>query len=360
MKILFVVDSFRGGAGNVIQILAREFKKRGYDCSIFLANGKLVEPKYDLKNIEIIDHRLDDFVVAKNPIDRIKKYKTEYEKIFDAVRPDAIISFLTNNNTLCCMANHRQIPLIISERIDPSKAILKLHWRVLRRLEYGKADKIVVQCSNFSDFCGGQFRNKTVTIANPILDPGIYHTVQERKTITFISMGRLVKQKNFPWMIDCMCEIHERVKNSVLNIYGSGAERDYLQAYIESKNAQDYIHLAGYADEPYHLLADADIYLMTSDYEGFPNALSEAMAVGLPSVSRECHSGIKDLVEDEINGYLIAKDDKNLFVEKCIELTLDCGKRKTMSNSARSVCIQYSVGKIADCWEKLIQQNKAR
>ena len=360
MKILFVVDAFRGGAGNVIQILAREFKRRGYDCSIFLVNGKQVEPKYDLEGIEIIDHRLDDFVKAKNPIDKIMKYEAEYEKIFNDVMPDGIISFLTNNNTLSCMANHRRVPLVISERIDPSKASIKLHWRLLRRLEYGKANKIVVQCSNFSGFCGGQFKNQTVTIANPILDPGIYHTVQSKERVTFISMGRLAKQKNFTWMIDRMCEIHSRVKNSVLDIYGSGPEKDSLQSYIDSKNAQEYIRLAGYAEEPYHLLADADIYLMTSDYEGFPNALSEAMAVGLPSVSRECHAGIRDLVQDGVNGFLTTMDDKDSFVERCVLLAGDHELRKEISDSARAVCVKYSVGRITDVWEELMLQKRMR
>ena len=356
MKILFFVDSFQGGAGNVIQILAVEFKKRGYDCTIFLANRKIVPPKYDLKGIKVIEVDLNKEAPGKMPFDRIIRQKNYIHRLFNKEKPDVVISFLTENNILSCMAKDRKLPLFISERIDPAKANTKIHWRILRWLEYGKANKVVLQCSNFADFCGGKFKSITEIVPNPILMPTHLHTVDfSDHTITFISMGRLTGQKNFPWMFEQMARIHEKVPNSVLHIYGNGGEKDKLNQMIHEKGWENFIQIVGYADEPYEILSKADVYLMTSDYEGFPNALSEAMAVGLPSVSRKCHDGISDLVRDGVNGYLVNPDDKASFVELAVELAMNTDLRKEISDEAKKVSTTFGVEAISDIWEKLIR-----
>ena len=354
-KLLFVVDSFQGGAGNVIQILAAEFHRRGYECTIFLGNKSIVSPKYDLLGIKVIDADLNKEAPGRTPIDRIIKQKNYFARLFKSEKPDAVISFLTQNNILCCMAKDKSLPLFISERIDPSKAETKIHWRVLRWLEYGKANKLILQCKNFADFCGGKFKSITEIIPNPILAPTHVHTVDSSDhTIAFISMGRLSKQKNFPWMFEQMEKIHKRVPNSVLHIYGRGGEKEKLDQWIHERAAERYIQIVGYAEEPYSILSKADINLMTSDYEGFPNALSEAMAVGLPSVSRKCHDGIADLVQDGVNGYLVEMEDKDGFVERAVELANDAKRREAISEKAKMVSITFGLETVTDIWERMI------
>ena len=245
--------------------------------------------------------------------------------------------------------------MFVSERIDPAKADLPIHWRLLRWLVYGRANKVVLQCSNFADFCGGKFKPITEIIPNPILLPPVTHKVStEEHKIVFVSMGRLSEQKNFPWMFEQMKRIHEAVPNSVLHIYGNGGQKDKLNALIQQEHMEEFIQIVGYADEPYHILAKADVYFMTSETEGFPNALSEAMAVGLPSVSRCCHEGIADLVQDGVNGYLVEMDDKDAFVERALTLAKDADLRIRMSEEARKVSIQFSVEAIVNRWEELI------
>ena len=355
MRILFVVDAFRGGAGNVIQILSREFKRRGNDCVILLTNGKIAEPKYDLTGIKVIDYKLEEHIHAKNAADRIIKYTKELKTKFHEIQPDAIISFLTTNNILSCMANDLNVPLLVSERIDPFKAHTKIHWRLLRKIYYARAKKIIVQCSNFEDFFTGQLKKKTVTIANPIITPvNDYQARENHGNIIFISIGRITEQKNFPWMCDRMKEIHNQHECVELRIFGNGDKEEYLREKKKKNDMEDYVKLMGYTDNPYSELQNADIYLMTSDYEGFPNSLSEAMAVGLPSVSRMCHSGIQDLVKDSINGYLVAMEDKAGFVAKCVELASSVEQRKEISEKAKEISYQYSVERIVARWESLI------
>ncbi len=354
MKILFVVDAFRGGAGNVIQILACEFRNRGYDCTILITNGTQANPKYDLSGIQIIDLNLEKEAAPKNPIDRIVKYRRILKRLFKKEQPDVIISFLTVLNIMCCLSRDEDTKLIISERLDPTKVEVRKYWRFLRLVEYGKADKLVVQCSSFVGFAHGKFEKMTEVIGNPIIEPHIYHQVKEKEVVTFISMGRLEKQKNFPWMFEQMAAIHERVPNSRLVIYGDGSQHDTLVEIINRMNAQEYIKLVGYTDNPHQVLSEADIYLMTSDYEGFPNALSEAMAVGLPSISRKYSEGIRDLVKDDDNGFLVELNDKDSFIERAVQLATNTQMRESISESAKRVSKYFGVQRVADLWENLL------
>lgn len=351
MKILFVVDSFSGGAGNVVQILAHELLLRRYQVTVLLLNGKQVEPKLDLRGAEIIDYPLSLHTRTRTPVGHVFAFTRAVKKQLGQINPDVIISFLNVLNILCCMANGGRRPLIISERNDPSHDRLKPHWALLRRLFYGKADKIIVQCSNFESFCHGKFRSLTTVIPNPIPKPVETQRSRNDGEIRLVSLGRLQRQKNFPWLIEAMTEIHSVEPHAVLKIYGVGEEEQALRRLIREKQAGSYIELMGYTAMPHSVLAQSDIYVMTSDYEGFPNALSEAMAVGLPSVSRECHRGLKDLVEDGVNGCLVPMDDRKAFVNRVLALAKDQSYRNKISIAAQSVADAFSVSQITDLWE---------
>lgn len=356
MKILFVVDSFRGGAGNVIQILANAFAEQEHDISILLLNGKQVESKYDLKRVNVIDYRLGKYAKGFTPIDRVIKSVKVIRKQFDTVDPDVIISFLTELNVLSCMANKRKRPLLISERNDPSKDNIKKYWKFLRNRYYPRADRIIVQCNNFKNFADGRFSDNCSVIPNPIIVP-----VSEKKDyelhspIRLVSLGRLQRQKNFKWMIDRMDQLRNNCQNFVLSIYGSGMLEKELNEYIVQKGIQDFVKLKGYTVDTYSVLSESDIYLMTSDYEGFPNALSEAMAVGLPSVSRLCHEGLKELVIDGENGFIVDKNEKDLFVKRLTELCENKNLCTTIGKNAKKVADTYSIEKITALWETEIR-----
>jgi len=357
VKLLFVVDSFGGGAGNVIQILANAFAEKGNDASVLLLNGKRVESKYDLSKINVIDYPLGKYAKGHTPVDRIYKSVKAIRKQFDSIQPDVIISFLTELNILCCMANKKNIPLIVSERNDPAKDNVKKYWKLLRNKYYKKADRVVVQCSNFKEFAGGRFKENCSVIPNPILEPAAVRSGYElHSPVRLISLGRLQAQKNFKWMIDRMEELKAINNNFVLSIYGSGVLKDELDEYIKQKGLQDHVKLAGYAVDTYSALAESDIYLMTSDYEGFPNALSEAMAVGLPSVSRLCHEGIRDLVQDGTNGFLVEKDQCQLFVERILSLCQDHQLYSLIGKSAKDVACTFSVERIVSMWKQEIDR----
>ena len=361
MKLLFVVDSFRGGAGNVIQLLAQAFYRRKYEVSILLLNGKLVDPRYDMCGTEIIDYPLGKYAKGYTPFDRVLKSVKVIREQLERIQPDVIVSFLTELNILCCMAHKKKRPLIISERNDPAKDRIKKYWKVLRSRYYRFADRIVVQCAGFRGFSGGRFIDKCSVIPNPVLEPKVTRPAGTIHTpLRLVSLGRLSKQKNFKWMIDSMELLKKYDSDFTLSIYGSGSEENELRSYIEQKQLRDNVFLKGFVADTYSVLAGSDIYLMTSDYEGFPNALSEAMAVGLPAVSRLCHEGIKSLIDNGKNGFVTALDDMQSFVENIIRLKNDPELYSFIGNNAKTISDKYNTDKIALLWEKEITDSLNR
>ena len=238
---------------------------------------------------------------------------------------------------------------------NPAKDRIKKYWKVLRSRYYRFADRIVVQCAGFRGFSGGRFIDKCSVIPNPVLEPKVTRPAGTIHTpLRLVSLGRLSKQKNFKWMIDSMELLKKYDSDFTLSIYGSGSEENELRSYIEQKQLRDNVFLKGFVADTYSVLAGSDIYLMTSDYEGFPNALSEAMAVGLPAVSRLCHEGIKSLIDNGKNGFVTALDDMQSFVENIIRLKNDPELYSFIGNNAKTVSDKYNTDKIALLWEKEI------
>lgn len=356
MKLLLVVDSFWGGAGNVMQILAGELSRRGHSCTLLLLNGSVTAPKHDLTGVEVREYPLVQNEPAHTPIGRLLRYRKAVKRLINEIKPQAILSFLTEYNDLTAWSVGGKYPLVISERNNPFHDQLKPQWVLLRKLFYHRADRVVIQCSQFAEYFNDSLQPKLRVIPNPILAPTQSHQPREDRKIRLVSLGRLHPQKNFPWMIEAVCRIHAQNPACTLTIYGTGDEEDKLRAQIEQNHAQSFITLAGKTSTPHEVMAHSDIFLMTSDYEGFPNALSEAMAVGLPTVTRLCHEGLRDLVQDGINGYLTPASDMDCFINCVLQLAQDVKLRLTIGGAATEVSKRFSVAQIVDQWEKVLTE----
>ena len=355
MKILFIVDDFSGGAGNVIQILANEFYRRRNDVIVLLLN---YHTHSNLLNdeISIITHNVSS-ENASNKLLWMKKTTNELRKLIMELDPNVVISFLDNNNTLTGLSlMFEKIPLIVSERSNPIAIKPKGVWKILRIPAYLRANVVTVQCSNFVKF-SKLFSHKTYVTPNPIARPTIERITlrDDDKKIHIISCGRLAQVKRFDLMICTFYKVNKRFPNSVLHIYGEGSERRNLEQLIAELSLNGKVELPGQTNDIYTVLNNGDIYLMTSDQEGFPNALSEAMATGLPCVAFECHEGLRDLVDDGINGFLVPPGNIELMAERVCSLVENDNLRNTFAEKAQLVSKKFSVNSVCDIWEGLIK-----
>ena len=357
MKIMFVVDNYMGGAGNIIQLLATEYAKTD-DVSVLITH-KTIEKRYECPGVKFIE--LDP---SKKPNGiRALTYQIKWvQKQVKKITPDVIISFLTINSIITCLGHmHGKIPIIACERINPLIANWKFPWNVLVRMAYNRADLLTVQFDDFVKLEGGRYVDKCRVTPNYIATPDRFKDMDAESDITrFISCGRLNTEKQFLMLIEMFAEIHKREPKTELKIYGHGPHKDMIENKIKELGLEGAAILAGYTTDTYGVLCESDIYLMSSKNEGFPNALSEALAVGLPSVSFRCHNGIDELLDNGRRGAIVPLNDRGAFINAATELCRDKEMRKAYSEAAKEVSKIYSMPNIKATWDACIKEAIAK
>ena len=249
------------------------------------------------------------------------------------------------------------MPIIACERINPFDTVLKFPWNHLLKIAYDRADLVTVQFDSFKGFFGGRYIPKCRVTPNYIAKPDKFKKISEKGELTrFISCGRLNESKQFGMLIDMFSEIHKREPKTELYIYGHGPYEERLNKQISELGLSDSAKLMGYTHDTYGVLCDADVYLMSSKSEGFPNALSEAMAVGLPSVSFRCNGGIDELCDNGRRGTVVDLNDKAAFIEAAIELCHNREKCIEYSKNALEVSEVYSMEKVKAIWDECIKE----
>lgn len=353
MKILFIVDNYMGGAGNIIQLLATEYAKTD-DVSVLMTHPT-IEKRYECPGVKFIE--LD---ISKKPRGiRAVTYQINWvKKRVKNEAPDVIISFLTINSIVTCLGHmHSKTPIIACERINPLIANWKFPWNILLKIAYDRADFLTVQFEEFVKLCNGRYVNKCRVTPNYIATPDKVKDVSRNGEITrFVSCGRLNDSKQFDVLLDMFAEIHKADPKTELKIYGHGPHKERLEQQIKDLGLEGAAMLAGYTTDTYGVLCDADVYLMSSKNEGFPNALSEAMAVGLPSVSFRCNGGVDVLADYGRRGVVVPLNDKEAFVKAVLDLCADREKYEEISKNAREVCEVYSMPKVKAIWDECIRE----
>lgn len=350
-----MVDDFSGGAGNIVQILANEFLHKGNEVTVLLLNYHTSNNRLD-KEVNVIKKTITS-QNASNKIIWLIQLIQELKELIVRINPDIVISFLDNNNTLIGLSlMFKHIPLIVSERSNPVVIKPKLFWRLLRIPAYLRANAVIVQCSNFVNF-NRLFSKKTYVIPNPIIKPQINKdSISNKGEFIIVSVGRLAKIKQFDLMIEVFDQIRTKFPKAELYIYGEGMERNHLEGMIKQLSLGNKVFLPGSTDNVYEALNNSDIYLMTSKQEGFPNALCEAMATGVPVVAFECHEGLRDIVKNGENGFLVPPDDVNTMVEHIEILIQNDDLRYTFSRNARQITGKFNVLNTVNMWEEMINR----
>lgn len=357
MRISIIVDDYHGGAGNIAQLLGIELSKNN-KVFLILTNKHSIK-RYDLNNIKEYDLNLN--IIGKNKIRKlINNIKALQRLLIQIIKTEVCISFLDNNNTITCMALkfQKNIPLIVSERSNPLAIFPKFPWNILRRYAYRRADRIALQFDAFHSFDGNRFASKCVTIPNIVEKAKKQKIDWHSSTIRFVTVARYADIKRLDLMITLFAKYRETIKGSELHIFGDGNNRDKLQELITSSGLSGSVFLKGYLNNVHETLCEYDIYLMTSYQEGFPNSLSEAMMVGLPSISFCCHDGLKELTCNGKCGYLVNEGDCNGFVEQMIHLSRNEKERERMGLAAQKHAEKYNVTAVMQLWENYIVEVK--
>ncbi len=243
---------------------------------------------------------------------RLGDFLIKFRSAMRTLKPDVVISFIDLTNMFVVLTTAGLgVPVIVTERVDPGPYAHRLPWlaRPLRRMTYPRAARIVVQTARAAEFFRDHPASKLVTIPNPV--PPAAATARSDLPsadgwFRIIAIGRLDHQKGFDLLIESFANLAARFPQWHVAIFGEGPDRASLSAQIESHGLGDCIKLMGVTKDIGGELARSQVMAFPSRYEGFPNALTEAMAAGLPAVAFENVSGVEDLIVPGENG-LIAR-----------------------------------------------------
>ena len=303
MKVMFCLGSLGiGGAERVITNLANTFINEN-EVSIVVSTPK--------ENIYKLDKRIRfeviDSLKEKNKIKKIICRVLKTKKLIKEINPDIIIVFLPEPSIRISMLKKQtKVPVIISVRDDPKVDYKKIKMRLPMKLFFNNADAFVFQTQEQREYFCKKIQEKSTIIFNPINSKFICKPFKGKRNNKIISAGRLMPQKNQKLLIDAFSVVNKKYPNYELHIYGEGELRNELQTQIDNLGLSHKVFLDGLTDNMKDKIYDARMFVLSSNHEGLPNALLEAMAVGTPCIStRFSGGGAEAIINNNSNGLLV-------------------------------------------------------
>lgn len=355
--MLFIPRMGGGGAERVMATIANNLCR---EHSVRIVTMTDAESFYALdERVEIVG--LGQSINRKNKLTKLFSSVFGGIKVFFALRrevkrwkPEVMLSFLQASNALAILLKifGGKCRLVVSERCDPDERGALNRW--FERNFYSKADVIVCQSEKVTKFFREKDRCKTAVIPNPIAADAIPPRFEGERRHTLVGVGRLSSQKNFSMLINAFSKLPDRFSDYTLEIYGGGPLENQLQEQINFLGLQERVFLMGVKKGVMHYISDVALYVMSSDYEGFPNALAEAMATGLPVISTDFSTGVaKDLISEE-NGIVIPVGDEAALVSAMEAMLSKEGEWESMSKANRALLDTLSEENIMGKWEKTL------
>lgn len=356
MHLTLVISSLNsGGAERVLSELANHWIET-HKVSIVTLSPSNSKPFYPLhKDVNVIHLNQTNtrptslFTRLANIVKRVFLLRSTLKTL----SPDLVISFVDIMNITTLLASlGLKIPIIISERIDPSHHPLPWIYKWLRLKTYPLSQKLIVQTLSAASYFPDHFKHFLTVIPNPVKSQ--LKTAPFREHAKFlISIGRLTSQKDHKTLILAFSNLIKIHKDLTLTIYGEGEERRNLEMLIEDLKLANKVFLRGTTKNISSVLMKSDLFIFPSRYEGFPNALCEAMAMGLPVIASNC-SGNKDIIREGIDGRLFPVGNVEVLTQVILEVLQDTAQRKKLSHNAKTVIQRFNASHIFSLWDNIL------
>jgi len=358
VKVLFFISSLEcGGAERVSATLCNRFAQRGWDVTLATFDDGSVPPFFPLspqvRHVTLGLQRKSTGVVYSvvNNVRRLRRLRA----FLADERPDRIVSFIDGTNVLALLASRwTRIPVVVSERIDPRHHPIPAPWRILRRITYGWASKVVVQTRAAASYFPKSWQSRIAIVPNPVERPAPAAPAEVERRI--VAMGRLEPQKGFDLLIRAFSRIAPEHPGWSLTILGEGPDRASLEAQAAASGAASRITLPGREANVAGVLQRSGLFVLSSRYEGFPNALCEAMACGLPVVSFDCPSGPAEIIRDGVDGLLVPAEDVDALAATMSRLIADPARMRALGRRAIEISDRFSMERIEAMWGSILER----
>lgn len=355
--VLFIGCLSGGGAERVVANLANYLASKGHDVTVLMIS---TEQTYSI---------IDDVKLVKLCSDRERELPHRVLNVLRMVRlagyfllrrPDVYLTFLPKlTKTILSFRKLIHAPIVLAERADPGTHYNSSQKnRKTMETYYPMADAFVFQTMDARDFYSEKLglHNMTCTvIPNAVNSAFVGKCYEGVRSKRIVSAGRLDEQKNYSLLIDAFAEFNKIMPGYQLVIYGEGPKRSALEKRIAELSLTECVLLPGRTDRIVEAIRDASLFVLPSDYEGMPNALAEAMALGLPCVATDCPAGgSRFLIDDGKNGILIPVRDQKALVNAMQRVLTDDELAKNLSYNARKIADELTPEKTYGAWEKFI------
>lgn len=367
MRLLIFIHSLHaGGAERVTANLANHWAGRGWQVAVATltsAEGDFytLDPAVRRIALDVASASTGPLAALGGNLHRVRVVR----RMIKQTRPDVALGMMSAANILLALAAWRIQPLVIlgSEHTYPPKCPLGRAWEILRRHAYGRLSAVVALTQESAVWLREHTNARLIpVIPNPVAwplpmqMPVIQLSPSMTSVRTLLAVGRLSEEKGFHLLIPVFQKLACEFPDWNLVILGEGPERSRLEAQITSCGLSDRVRLPGRAGNVGDWYAAADLYVMSSRFEGFPNTLVEAMSHGLPAVSFDCDTGPRDIIRHEIDGLLVPPDDVAGLTTALAELMGDDARRQKFCARALDVRERFSMERIAGVWESLFQE----
>jgi glycosyltransferase involved in cell wall biosynthesis len=363
MRLTLVISSLdRGGAERILSVLAGAWVKRGIQVTLVTFDDRDVpayplHPGITMRSLRVPNETAGNPFYAVYPnLRRIGRLRRNIRQS----RPDIVISFLDFPNVITLLATRGLgLPVIVSERANPEYVYLNPVWKRLRRLLYPHASALVCQTNAMVSQLRQTIKIRGYAIPNPVELPAAFASASPKgggtNARTIIAMGRLVPQKGFDLLLQAFAGIAARHPAWAIKVLGQGPLKDQLEAQAESLGLKNRVSFVGAVSDPFPILHAADLFVFSSRFEGFGNALTEAMACGLPVISYDCPAGPADIIRDGVDGILVPREDVAGLARAMDRLMSDAVERERLALRAPEVLMRFSLESVLAMWENLFQ-----
>lgn len=365
-RILFFVSSMEGGgAERVAALLCNRWVNRGHQVMLvatYSRRGSCAYPLDERVDIVFLADRVG--MIRRTPWSMLRRL-LEMRRLVRAFHPDVVLSFLPHVNVATLLATRGlRLPVFVSERIYPVAQALGGPWRKMRRSTYAFAKGVVMQTNDGLAWLAKEVPKATGTaipnpcvlplpMGEPVIPP---HAIVPDDRRLILAVGSLTARKQFEKAIDAFAVQVTKYPDWDLAIIGEGPERAALEAHVATAGLTERVHLPGRAGNIGDWYQRADLFVLSSRFEGFPNVLLEALAHGIPAVSFDCLTGPSELIKDGANGFLVVPEHGIQGLANGLSRLMDDQSlRDAFAEQAVKVRKEYAFDKVGAQWDRVLE-----
>ena len=347
-NLLLVTSSlYFGGSQKIACILANALSERYNVVVAYCFDSGHRNPyseKCDVRKLPNYDNDaslLEKLRRVREQIDALRALKKE-------LNVDVAVSMGNVSNLINALSKGKE-RVVCSERSNPKRS-WGLWFFPVTRIIFRRSDYVIFQSERIQKLYGRHIRKKSCILKNPLLIPEPAEEHREKKVV---ALGRLAAQKNHSLLIRSFARFHRRFPEYKLYIFGDGKLENSLTRLINSLGMSDCVFLEKNDPDVHRRIRDAEMFVLSSDFEGLSNALLECMGMGIACISTKCEGSV-DVIRHEENGLLVDVGDENALTQAMSALAENQPLRKKLERQAMEDMKAYNKDLVIQDWDRVI------